>query len=448
MAGIRKISKERFAALTFSKHPMGSLIATEMEWYSDSAENVLGAIILDHTDRDWNYVVLGRDERALFRWIAGDCSFEKIEGARSSLHLKMDEYAANGDVVYPQGDARRKKNEIFERVVPDDRLHPFFVSLRDQEGHSPAKEIVQEIAYAYVDLDGNFIEQFQSDGFNARLWELFMFAYLHEELFLIGDKTAFPDYECIKGPEPIFIECVTVNPSQNLDVDWSPETPAQIEMLHRDYLPIKFGSPLFSKLQRKYWEEPHVAGNPLVLAVHDFHSEDSMVWSGSALMTYLYGRRWKALFDGKGRLSTVAERIASHKWKDKEIPSGFFSLPDSENISAVLFSNSATISKFNRMGKLAGFGSGRVELVRFGSRHNPDPNATSPLGFYVTVTPGEYSETWGQGLEMYHNPDAKHPVEPDLFPGIAHHTLDGDLMRSLIPEFFPKASKTLVLVPR
>jgi len=427
---------------------MATLMATEVEWYSDSAENVLGVIILDHTDRDWNYVVLGRDERGLFRWITGDCSFEKVEAARASLHLKMDECAAGSDAVFPQGDAKRKKNEIFKQVVPDERLHPFFVSLRDQEGHSPAKEIIQEIAYAYVDLDGNFIEQFQSEGFNARLWELYMFAFLREELFVIGDRTAYPDYECIKGQTPVFVECTTVNPSPGFDIDWTPETQEQIDMVRRDYLPIKLGSPLYSKLKRRYWEEPHVSGNPLVLAVHDYHKDDSMTWSSTALAEYLYGRRWKGIFDGYGGLRTAVGRVEVHRWQEKEIPSGFFFQADAENISAVLYSNSATISKFNRMGKLAGFGSPRVHMVRCGKCYRHDPNATEPDNFSVDVTPETYTETWGQGVAMYHNPNAKHPVDPFLFPGIAHSRLDGKNLVSDMPEFFPYASKTCVFVAR
>jgi hypothetical protein len=219
-------------------------------------------------------------------------------------------------------------------------------------------------------------------------------------------------------------------------------------MLQEDYLPIKFGSPLFSKLQRKYWEEPHVKGNPLIFAIHDFHKDDSMVWPSTALMTYLYGKRWKALFDNRGRLSTVAEAITSHRWKDKTIPSGFFRQPDAENVSAVLFSNSATVSKFNRMGKLAGFGRPDICMLRIGTCYNHDPDATEPLPFSLEVTPGTYTEAWGQGLSMYHNPGAKYPVDPDLFPSIAHHFDDGDVMRSTMPDFHPYASKTIVLNPK
>ena len=37
---------------------------------------------------------------------------------------------------------------------------------------------------------------------------------------------------------------------------------------------------------------------------------------------------------------------------------------EAENVAAVVFSNSGTIAKFNRMGLLAGFGSRRLRLVR------------------------------------------------------------------------------------
>jgi hypothetical protein len=32
----------------------------------------------------------------------------------------------------------------------------------------------------YEDADGNFVEQFQTTGFNARLWELYLFTTLVE----------------------------------------------------------------------------------------------------------------------------------------------------------------------------------------------------------------------------------------------------------------------------
>ncbi|WP_279497938.1 hypothetical protein [Aeromonas veronii] len=74
-----------------------------------------------------------------------------------------------------------------------------------------------------------------------------------------------------------------------------------------------------------------------------------MTWSRTALSEYLYGMR-NRIIDGKPN----SHKIKTHRWNGKEIPSGFFYQEQAENISAVMFSNQATIPKFNRMGKIAG----------------------------------------------------------------------------------------------
>lgn len=133
----------------------------------------------------------------------------------------------------------------------------------------------------------------------------------------------------------------------------------------------------------------------------------------------------------------------------KEIPSGFFFLPGAENISAVLFSNSGTISKFNRMGLLAGFGSGRVHMIRVGLAYNPDPDAAAPSSFRHIVGSPDYQETWSEGLEVYHNPIAVLPLEPNTLPRVAHMRLkdDGQIIAT-IPDWHPLGSRTFVGTPK
>jgi hypothetical protein len=249
---------------------------------------------------------------------------------------------------------------------------------------------------------------------------------------------------------PVHVEAVTVNPNPDFDFEKAPETAEEIDRLLQDYMPIKFGSPLYSKLNKRYWELPLVHEHPMIFAVHDYHSKDSMIWTSSALPAYLYGRRFRAssLYDPAGRPLIISERIQEHRVGDKVIPSGFFFQPDAEHISAVLFSNSATISKFNRMGRLAGFGSPRVKMMRMGTCYDHDPNATKPKPFSCEVEPGQYRETWAEGLSMFHNPLAQHPVDPDMFPSIAHHFFEGDVFRSFIPPFHPYGSRTIILTPR
>ena len=136
--------------------------------------------------------------------------------------------------------------------------------------------------------------------------------------------------------------------------------------LLKDYMPIKFGSPLFSKLKKlnsEYKKLSHVKSRAFILAVADFHGESSMTWSSSALTAYLYGIRHTWTKDSSGKLNIETISIKTHHWKHKTITSNFFSQPGAEHVSAVLFSNSATLSKFNRMGELAGFGRKRCEDV-------------------------------------------------------------------------------------
>lgn len=153
-----------------------------------------------------------------------------------------------------------------------------------------------------------------------------------------------------------------------------------VRELIKTRMPIRFGSALYSKLNRTkpYWELDHVKGHPLVFAVADFHEDQSMTWTSPALLEYLYGVTHDFTFDNAGQLVISPLKIESHEYNGKVIPSGFFLQPGAENISAVLFSASGTISKFNRMGKLASFGLPNQVITRFGVRHDHNPNASLP----------------------------------------------------------------------
>jgi hypothetical protein len=63
------------------------------------------------------------------------------------------------------------------------------------------------------------------------------------------------------------------------------------------------------------------------------------------------------VFGIRGDSEGKDQRVEFYNWGEKQnIPAGFFRQPDAENVSAVLASNQATLTKFNRMGKIAGFG--------------------------------------------------------------------------------------------
>ena len=436
---MRKISKARFEALSYARVPYVKMISDEIEWYSNDNNAVLGTILLDHIDNDYVSMVMGRDEVGVFRFIDMQHSVESLDEARNVLIEKMEEHSKDGAEEFPQGVITRKKHLIFEPIVKESSMLEDFKLLTNNDLFSPAKELISEIAYSFEDPDGNYIEQFQSTGFNSRMWELYLYALFHELDFTINREFNAPDYVVEKGGYRICIEAVTVNPSQHKANESDPETNEEIEKLLKDYMPIKYGSPLFSKLKKKYWEKEHVNNNPLLIAIHDFHQTDSMMWSRSALEKFLYGAERVHQFGPKGVEQEVT-LITEHKWGDKVIPSNFFALDDAKHISAVIHSNQATVGKFMRMGYLAEFGRRDLDIRFVGKCIHF--NNQIPVDFNFSVTDGNYEEYWSDSVTIYHNPNALNPLDHTLFPEVAHIFFNGEEFSSIKPQYYPIYGRT------
>ncbi len=445
---MKEISKIKFDAYAaYTRSPEASRISDEIRWYADENEEILGVVLHDLVDNDFAYIVLGRDLCGRFRAIRWDASLETSEIAYKQLQDVFSQLLKDDKRIFPQGDENGRQIDVFDPVVAPERLHPYFRTVLEKAGYSPARSILSEMVHFFRDVDGNFVQQFQTEGFNARLWELYLFAFLTEQGFLIDRSHASPDFMAIKYPSTVFFEALTVNPSKNLtkgdnskqDVEPPPE---EIQNFLKNNMPIKFGSALFSKIQKKYWELDHVKGHPLVFAIQDFLFSGSMTWTTTALPTYLYGFDQKYKYDENGALVISTEYIDKHEVGKKTIPSGFFNQPNSEYVSAVLFNSSGTLAKFNRMGFLAGFGSRNIKMVRKGTCYDHNPNSAAPKEFEIDVGSSEHSETWSEGLSIFHNPNAIHPVNPGLFTDIAHHFFENGQFVSYLPSFHPFGSVT------
>ena len=83
----------------------------------------------------------------------------------------------------------------------------------------------------------------------------------------------------------------------------NPQTPEERALFLNEYMPMKFGSSLMSKLDKTYldgkhyWDLSRAQGKPFILAIADFHKPatdrefGSMLYTQSALWRYLYGYR-------------------------------------------------------------------------------------------------------------------------------------------------------------
>lgn len=447
----KKLSKMRYDALTYAKSPIIHEIIEEIEYYCDREEKLIGVLFRDKIDNDFGFVIMARNSACIFTCIDQESSFKNINEAKKSLKIALSKNLLKNNEISSPDSKKSIKNDIFHSDLPDKSLNEYFLLLRDNEGYSPAKGIIQEIAYTFVDCDGTFIRDFQTtkSGFNSRLWELYLYAYLKEEYFFINREYSSPDYFFVKYGAGLGLEAMTVNLPDNISEDNNIDDSFSNNLLkYNEHLILKYGKVMVKKLNKKYWEKPHIQGKPLIFAVQGFHNKSNFK-DNSLVANYIYGVRHLPEKDKLNKFKIKIEKIENHEHERRKIKSGFFFSQGSEHISAVLFSNSATISKFNRIGKLAGFGSPRVRMIREGLQFNPDPNAVTPKQFSVPIDSEHYKETWAQGLSMYHNPKAFNTVDPNFFPTINHHYFQiksGEIISHIANDFDPITSTTLIFL--
>lgn len=458
----KRLSRARFDLYTLgTRHSMARVLAQELSCWSDLDEQIIGLVFRDRQDDDYGWILLARDRAGRFRWVKMEHSKRSEDyatvGLRSAIAstLRTENLAELGS----QGD---EPNEPFDllRVSPEidpAKLHPYFRQLTDTAGRAPARAAVREIGPWLAPSDPHFVQEFQCQHFDQRLWELYLWAAFRELGFDVKQLEA-PDFACSAPGIAFTVEATTVSPSQTgpLAAHPNPQTPEEVKDFLANYMPMKFGSSLMSKLNktdaqgRHYWEREETKDKPFVLAVADFHKQaeqdqlGSMTFTHSALWPYLYGHRveWEMK---DGQLITRAVKNSSHTFGTKSIPSGFFDQPGAENVSAVLFSNAGTIAKFDRMGVVAGFAAPEHKYFRMGFRFDPDPNATRGIWFSEDVADPSYVEGWSDELQIFHNPNARIPLTHEWLSGLAQFYFEKDSQFSIIPNHHVWASMTSLI---
>ncbi|CTQ77578.1 hypothetical protein [Roseibium alexandrii] len=458
----KPIKRARFNLLTTgTRLSTTAYMCEELSWWASQEENLLGLVARDTTDDDYLWMVLARDKIGRFRCASLDASIRTKQNAERQLRAEMAEVFISGKVAEfgEQGDETNSPLDPFE-ISDDldrDKLHPYFKMLADEPGRAPARKVIKELALWLAPKDPHFVREFQTNGFDQRLWELFLWAAFRE-FFLDVEQLDAPDFRCTAPGIDFTVEATTVAPSQAGVLKDHPNPSNQEEMraFLRDYMPMKFGGALTSKLNKKnaggksYWEREESKDKPFVIAIADFHKPSDeenpgpMTYTQSALWQYLYGSRVTWRFEDD-QLIIDTHEIDEHEFNGKKVPSGFFDLPDAENVSAVVFSNAGTIAKFDRMGTAAGFGAEGFGYFRMGYKPNPDPNAIIGEPFHVDVCDPDYEEFWTQEIQVFHNPNAKFPLPTEALLGATHHFFEAGQFRSLTPEDAVLSSMTLLV---
>lgn len=215
---VKEISEEKFKAYAgLTIHPIAEYFSQQIAWFSNNRENILGVLLFDLIDHDFNCVLMGRDEIGQFRAFDVATDFNNPNAAVFWIYSSIEKLTIEDKILFTQGD---KTNgdfvDFFQDVVPIEKQHPYYQLLKNSPFWSPAKKLIQEIMPHYRDIDGNFIEQFQSTGFDQRLWELYLFNYFKEEKLEVIREYDYPDFILKYGDDEIGVEAVTISRKTDL----------------------------------------------------------------------------------------------------------------------------------------------------------------------------------------------------------------------------------------
>jgi hypothetical protein len=288
------------------------------------------------------------------------------------------------------------------------------------------------------DPDGNFIDDFQGPGFHSRVFELACFAYFEETGWTIERGRPNPDFLLTKDGVNVAVEAATSNPRAGRQEDIALTRMHDLQTVDvlakcTDEFPIRMGGVLREKLKQAYWTKPECRGHPFVVVIGPFHEPGSMTYVDELLARLLFGiDRFPEWTEQNGILVREAT-ITAHSFGGKTIPSNFFRTDEvAANLSAVLWCNQFTISRFQRLWAEV-FGLPDELGAAVVSGWHALPGLPPAERFIYQIGDGATPpESWSRGATLFVNPHARVPLPAGIFETTStFRVCDGRLVREL-----------------
>lgn len=303
--------------------------------------------------------------------------------------------------------------DLFTPKVQPGRFHQNFANcIAHRNPYDEA--VISSWADGFVDRDGKFVDEFQTT-FNSCFWELYLHAVLKDIGCTIDFKHSTPDF-VVTDPIPFVMEATVALNSKDGLPEWTPLDlklrPKDLNEFNRVAM-IRLLNSISEKSKkylRSYQSQSHVAGKPFVLALTPFDQPFFYLQVQRAVEAVLYDYYVdeQEYIDDPSKFETIkAKQLGTvRKNSDVELPLGIFNDSSHSHISAVLFNSSATWSKVRAL-------SDDPNPFMFFSAARSDP--TTGEFFAFRGTKASYDETLYDGMRVYHNPHALHPLDWRVF---------------------------------
>ena len=91
----------------------------------------------------------------------------------------------------------RSRGRLFEAVVNERRQHPSFRDIAASDAHVGARALMQQTLEQWDSPDRQFVRDFQTEGFDARVFELYLAATLDSLGWTVRAESGRPDFRCL-----------------------------------------------------------------------------------------------------------------------------------------------------------------------------------------------------------------------------------------------------------
>lgn len=320
--------------------------------------------------------------------------------------------------------------DIFTPLVTEDKFHQHFKAISgDRPSNGYARNVLEAWLEGFPDRDGKFIKEFQTT-FNSSFWEIYLHAALREFGAEFDWKYYAPDFVLSVKETEFVLEATTANAAQGALPEWSkplvPPAREEIDLNEINRISIvRLANAFMNKSTHyidKYSKLEHVQSKPFVLAIAPFEQP----WFNlqtyrpiEALLYDYYVDEQEYLANPERFPNGLESKNLGSVTKDNgsEIELGFFNCERFSHVSAVVFSSVATW--------------GKVEALSGNPLMIVSTQWETGQGISLrTASFGKAGETIIDGLRIYHNPYAKHPLPSNIFkrPGVVQTWADPDKM--------------------
>jgi len=302
--------------------------------------------------------------------------------------------------------------DLFTPLVDQSKLHPSFVNIACGRNRY-ALDVLQDWARGFQDRDGKFVIEFQT-SFDSSFWELYLHAVVKHFRLKVDFEHNRPDF-VIVDPVQFSIEAtVALNDAHTTPLHNAlpSDVPKNINSFNNEAI-VRLSNSFSSKLSKfkgTYSSLPHVVGKPFVLAIAPFDRAFAHLEVQRTIEALLFGYYVdEEKYLKKGDFSQQPqgqqiERVLKHNGSPIDV--GLFNSEITEGISAVIYNSTAT------WGKVLALSNDPQSQSIFTA---VSLNKGGVVPHKVSLPKASYSEHLIDGLRVYHNPHATHPLTPDIF---------------------------------